>query len=187
MSHQKLWEKFLPEHKREKGEIIIFFLRRHWFVLFTKYLFLLILCAAPVIVYFLLEATFPTALSNTSSKAILLLITSTYYVYLWISAFTIFLDYYLDVWLVTNHRIIDVEQKNLFNQVVSEQSLAMVQDVSSSLEGVFPTFLEYGDVIIQSAAAKSLFHFRDVAEPHVIARRITELATDYRESHPEQS
>jgi len=186
MPTQKIWEKWLPEHKRENGEKVVFFLRRHWFVIFVRYLFLIGLGFAPVLVYFLLRTAFPSLITNENPRAVLVLLTSLYYIYLWISFYTVFIDYYLDVWIVTTHRIVDIEQKNLFNQVVSEQSLAMVQDVSSNIKGVFPTFLEYGDVIIQSAAAKSLFHFQQVPEPHVIARKVTELATEYREENPEQ-
>lgn len=186
MATQKIWERWLPNHKREQEEEVIFFLRRHWFVLFIRYVFLAVLASAPIFVYFLLQAAFPAVITNYNSRAILILIISLYYLYLWIAAFTIFIDYYLDVWIVTTHRIVDIEQKNLFNQVVSEQSLAMVQDVSSTIKGVFPTFLEYGDVLIQSAGAKSLFHFRDIAEPHVVARKINELSIEYREHNPEQ-
>ncbi len=81
---------------------------------------------------------------------------------------TQFVDYYLDVWVVTNERVIDIQQQGLFKRTVSELDLDRVQDASSNLQGVFSTFFNYGDVEIQSAGAESKFSFKDIPQPHKV-------------------
>ena len=183
MHDVKLWDRWLPNHKRVQDEKIVFFLRRHWFVLFYKYLFFILLAAVPILVYYMVTVSFPGAFSSETGRAILIVVASVYYLYLWTAAFTIFIDYYLDIWIVTTHRIVDIEQRGLFNHVQSEQTLERVQDVSSTVKGVFPTFLGYGTVLIQSAAAKNLFHFRQIPDPDAIAREINRLAKEYKLKH----
>lgn len=184
MMTQKEATKWLPTEKLDKDEHIVIFLRRHWFVLFSKYLFMALLGLAPIAVYILAKQLFPTSLANESVRAVVGLSVSIYYLFIWLTMYTVFIDYYLDVWIVTNHRIIDREQKGLFHLTVSEQSIKQVQDVSSNMQGILPTLLEYGDVLIQSAAAKNKFQFKQVPEPEIVAMEINKLATEYRKEHP---
>ena len=182
---QREAERWLPNHARIGDEKIMFFLRRHWFVLFVKFLFLLILALMPIAVYALVQTMFPSMMMNEVGKAFLTVLASLYYLFIWISVYTLFVDYYLDIWIVTTHRIVDREQKGLFNHVISEQSLEQVQDVSSTVKGVFPTLLDYGQVLIQSAGATNLFNFKQIPEPEVVSRRINKLAEEFRLSHRE--
>jgi len=154
-------------------------------VLFVKFLFLLILALMPIAVYALVQTMFPSMMMNEVGKAFLTVLASLYYLFIWISVYTLFVDYYLDIWIVTTHRIVDREQKGLFNHVISEQSLEQVQDVSSTVKGVFPTLLDYGQVLIQSAGATNLFNFKQIPEPEVVSRRINKLAEEFRLSHRE--
>lgn len=183
MTFQKNHDKWLPNHTRIGDEKIIFFLRRHWFTLFAQYLLLLLLALLPLAVYGFIQTLFPSLMAGETGKAFIIILGSLYYLFIWISVYNLFVDYYLDIWIVTTHRIIDREQKGLFNHVISEQSLEQVQDVSSTLKGIFPTVLDYGQVLIQSAGAKNLFNFKQIPEPQVVSRRITRLAEEFRINH----
>lgn len=187
MNNQVLWERWLPNHKRIGDEQIIYFLRRHWFVLFTKYLFLSLFGLIPVFFYFFFGSSFPTLYESSSTRAILLLVTSLYYLFLWVVAFNLFIDYYLDLWIVTSHRIVDREQKGLFNIRVSEQNLSQVQDVSASVKGILPTVIDYGNVLVQSAAAKNLFQFQQIPQPELISREINRIAQEYQKYHDHEN
>jgi hypothetical protein len=63
--------------------------------------------------------------------------------------FITWIDYYFDVWIITNERIINIEQKNLFIRTTSEVTLTRVQDVTATIGGFFPTLLDFGDVLVQ--------------------------------------
>ncbi len=183
MSQQQLWERWLPNQKRIGDERILYFLRRHWFVIVGKYLFLLMFAVIPVVLYFFFDDSFPSLFQTESTRAILTLLASLYYLFLWVIAFTVFIDYYLDLWIVTSHRIVDREQKGLFNIRVSEQNLSQVQDVSATVKGFFPTILNYGNVLVQSAAAKNLFQFQQIPQPEMISREVNRIAYEYRTYH----
>jgi len=94
---------------------------------------------------------------------------------IWIIFFLLWVDYYLDVWIVTNLRIVNIEQKGLFSRTVSELELSRIQDVTTEVLGMIPTFLNYGDVFIQTAAEQERFLFRQVPDPYGIKDQIMKL------------
>lgn len=179
--------RWLPNRQLVGDEQVVLFLRRHWFVLFTKYLLMAALALMPVGAYILFNATFSGMLVNPLVHALVVLGGSIYYLFIWLTVFTIFIDYYLDVWIVTTHRIIDIEQRGLFNHVVSEQSLEMIQDVSSRIKGVIPTLLDYGYVLVQTAGKTILFEFKQVPNPQYVAQTIAKLMDEFRDKHTHHS
>lgn len=94
-----------------------------------------------------------------------ILFISTFYLFIWLFGLTTFLDYFLDVWIVTDRRIIDIEQKALFSRTTAELELRRVQDVTAEVEGFAATFLDYGNVYIQTAAEKERFIFKQIPHP----------------------
>lgn len=66
---------------------------------------------------------------------------------------------------MTNKRIIDAEQRGLFSREVSEFKLYRVQDVTIEIKGVLPTFLNYGNVYIQTAGEAKEFVFKQIPNP----------------------
>ena len=74
--------------------------------------------------------------------------------FLWLYGFLLWIDYWLDVWIVTDERVINIEQKGLFSRSVSELHFYNVQDVTTSVRGVIPTLLNYGDVEVQTARGR---------------------------------
>lgn len=175
--------RWLPNKQLIGDEQVVIFTRRHWFALFTKYAFMFLLSLVPVAAYLMTKNVFTDFDSTDLGRAAVIVTASAYYLFIWVTVFTIFIDYYLDIWIVTTHRIIDIEQKGLFNQQMSEQSLEMVQDVQSKVKGIFPTVLDYGEVLVQTAGARNLFNFKQVPRPGIIARTITKLADEYRTKH----
>ncbi len=53
------------------------------------------------------------------------------------------LNHELDLYIVTNNRIIGVEQISFLNRTVSECSLGQVQEVNSKTKGLFANILIY--------------------------------------------
>ena len=86
------------------------------------------------------------------------------------------MDYYLDVWIVTTKRVLNIEQTGLFARVVSELRLYRVQDVTSTVKGVVETLFDFGDVEIQTAGEKTRFLFEEIPHPNRISKSILELS-----------
>jgi hypothetical protein len=98
-------------------------------------------------------------------------------------SFANFIDYYLDVWIVTNERVINIEQKGLFSREVSEKELHKMQDITSDVDGFWATMLNYGDVYIQTAGEKERFVFKHIPFADEVARRISNLVSEYQKMH----
>lgn len=154
---------------QQPGEKIVVFLRRHIFVFFCSFLFYVLLIILPIIIYVLFKMYVPEILDAIRARPILypfsVMVISIYFLSTWLFLFYSFLDYYLDVWIVTNKRIINIEQKGLFSRTIAEQRLFRVQDVTSEVKGIIPTILNYGNVFIQTAGSKERFVFKQVPFP----------------------
>lgn len=169
---------------RRADEQILLVLRRHWFVLLTTGIFFAFLLVLPLILWSLLPRGFFLTLHETVWGGLLTLGLSGYYLFLWLFFFTILVDYYLDVWIVTNERIVSIEQIGLFRRVIAEQNMGRVQDVTSEVEGVFPTFLNFGNVYVQTAGERERFVFMQVPNPEGVKKGILQLHQDVLGSSP---
>jgi len=93
----------------------------------------------------------------------------------WIIFFIIWTNYYLDVLLVTDKRIIDVEQRGFFSREISTVRLENIEDITINVSGVLATFLNYGTLKIQTAAEAREFIIHDVPEPNMVKSTIYDL------------
>ncbi|MFA6215458.1 MAG: PH domain-containing protein [Patescibacteria group bacterium] len=163
---------------RQRDEKIIILIRRHYFIILIKFLVWIILAILPFLFYLMMSNVLKGFLPAELFYPIVTLFASIYYLYIWLFAFYSFVDYYLDSWIVTTRRIIDIEQKGLFNQTISEQQLYRIQDVTSEIKGFFATFLNYGNVYVQTAGELERFIFKQVPNPGLVAKKISELAEE---------
>jgi hypothetical protein len=164
-------------------EEIIFFLRRHWFAILPIIFGLIVVSILPFAAYFVILQVEPGVLTVQANLVLFILGTSIFFLYAWLFLFQNFADWYLDVWIVTNQRIINIEQRGLFGRVMSELMLYNVQDVTSEVKGFIQSMFDYGIVHIQTSAEKTRFQFEDVEHPSFIAKRVLELASQHREQH----
>ncbi|MDP3964849.1 MAG: PH domain-containing protein, partial [bacterium] len=86
--------------------------------------------------------------------------------------------YYLNGLVITKERIMDFDQRGLFNRVVSETTYAKIQDVSFEIKGVLQTMLNYGNLEIKTAGAQAYLEINVVAEHKRILEMITRLQTE---------
>lgn len=161
---------------QKPNEKVIFFLRRDSFILLKAVVFHLFLALIPVILYYLFREDANRFLRSDILGPILKLGVSVYYLSVWLFFFAAFIDYYLDVWIVTNERIINIEQKGIFARTVSELKLYNIQDVTSEIKGIIPTMLHFGNVYIQTAATTERFVFKEIDNPPMVAKRIVDLS-----------
>lgn len=176
---------FHPRHLPNAlpGEQTILFLRRHWIAVLRLVVITAVAAAAPLALIWLFGELFPTFLNKPTSNAIAMVFVSMYYLAVTTFFFQEFIDYYLDTWVVTTERIINVEQHGLFHRVASEMHLAMVQDVSATVQGAVRTFLNYGDVQLHSAGPIQQFHFKEIANPERIRQTILRLSEADKSRH----
>lgn len=164
-------------------EKVVLMLRRHAFIIFLEIAILVFLAAVPFAARFMVLNVQPEFFNDEVHTMLTSLALYTWELFIWMFLYRAFIDYYLDVWIVTNKRIINIEQEGLFSRHFSEQKLFRVQDVTSTQKGFFATFLDYGDVSIQTAAEQQRFLFEQVPHPTQVALRITELVEENKKQH----
>jgi uncharacterized membrane protein YdbT with pleckstrin-like domain len=155
--------------KLEADEIILAQVRKHWFILILN-LFVVILGALlPLILYagFFYGAhvsEIPMQLpENMTSISVGLY--AGWLLIMWMAAFHIWTDYYLDVWTITNIRIIAIDQRGFFSRSMASFRLDRLQDVIVTVNGIIPTLLDYGAVEVQTAGEMTNFKARGLPHP----------------------
>jgi len=92
---------------QKPNEHILMFLRRHWLEVLKIALTNICLAAIPII-FFVIIYNYTNYFESDIIAALIVLLGSAFYLFVILYAFTNFVDYYLDVWIVTNQRIINI-------------------------------------------------------------------------------
>lgn len=169
-------------HNPRPGEYIILYIHRHWIVLLWAVLKFLALAIIPVILFILYSSQAVMDWAGLGGL-IFILSSSVYYLFIWLLLFNNLLDHFLDIWIVTNERIINIEQVNLFSRIVAEKQLDKMQDITVITHGFLPTMFNYGNVFIQTAGSVERFIFRQISHPKRVANTIMEAVDRYRIKH----
>jgi membrane protein YdbS with pleckstrin-like domain len=168
---------------KHPDEKVVLFLRRQWFAWAGIVVGACLLLAVPTMITFYFWETISAWLSMPAIGPLVVVIASMYVLCVWLFSFLEFTDYYLDTWVITTHRVINIEQKGLFNRVASELHLAAVQDVTSDVQGIVHTFFDYGNVFIQTAAELERFALKDIERPEKVKELIIKLVDEDKKRH----
>ncbi|OGH71361.1 MAG: hypothetical protein A2921_02190 [Candidatus Magasanikbacteria bacterium RIFCSPLOWO2_01_FULL_43_20b] len=169
--------------KQKSYEKIEYFLRRHPLTFVPIFAVFVILMLVPVALYFLLNNLFPQLLTGELSYPVLVLFASVFYLSVYLFFYGQFIDFYLDLWIVTNDRIVDIEQHGLFSRSISELDLYNIQDVTVEISGFFHTMFKYGDLHVKTASDNSQVIFRDIPNPNEVRQALIELSEQDRKFH----
>ncbi len=163
--------KFFPSQKSQ--EKVFLLLRRHWFTYFG-FVFVAIIMSIPILALIIFWINRPDYFSSGLGNVVIIAVFSYILFALGVMLYG-FIDYYLDVYIVTNERIVDVEQNGFFKRKISELHLHQIQDVSAKVDGVFPTMLHYGNILIQTAGERENFVFQSIPNPYRVSKLIADL------------
>ena len=168
----------------QKGyEKIMYVVRRHWITFLPVIIFFVVLLAIPAVLYWLILNTLSALLQNPIYYVATVLLAGIYYLSVVLFFYTYFVTFHLDLWVITNDRLLDVEQKTLFARTVSEVDLYQIQDASSEVHGIFPSIFNYGNLNLQTAGPVPKFIFRNVANPNKLREEILNLAAEDKKYH----
>lgn len=152
----------------EKIELII---KRHWIVyaFIWVYFFNWLLLSSALIFFFF-------------SKAIIYIILIMFWMAFILFLYVKWLDHELDLFIVTNNRIIWIEQVSLLNRTVSECSLSQVQEVGSQTQWFFANILNYWKITIQTAWNVSNFIMEFAPDAIDTSSKIHNIINTYRDN-----
>ncbi len=167
---------FEGKHSYENVKHLLY---RHWYVLVEKLVAFAFFALLPFIVYLLIGRY----LEGTGLISLFAFLVSVYALVWWYGLFYAITMYLLDTWIVTDHRIVDSEQQGFFRRTVSELNLSKIQDITVRIRGPIPTFLDFGDLIIQTAGTAERFHFKQIPNPKAVKDAIMEAHNEYMKIH----
>lgn len=168
---------------RKSYEDRLHILRRHPITFLPTVLLYIGLILVPLGVYFLIINIFPNLLIGPVSRPLLVFFASAYYLSILLFFYSYFLEFYLDATIVTNDRMVDIEQVSLFGRTVAEVDLYQIQDATSAVNGVFPSLFNYGNVVVQTAGSIPKFTIQDVPRPHDVRQMLLDLASADKKYH----
>lgn len=160
------------EGRKEKEEIVVF-TRRHWLVLFSPIVSGLLASLLPLLIIIIGAQL----LIKYNLSALFTLLWVLYLMMIWFFIFYKLTMHSLDTWIVTNERIIDISQVGLFSRKVSELHLTSIEDISVHTNGVLQSYLNFGNVEIQTAANTQRFLFEEIPKPLEVKDKIMHAAS----------
>jgi len=174
--------KFFIMIELEPGEKIVLKVRRHKLGLIFESMFLFLFLVLPPLLFWVSERA---VVIKGNDLALFVSLYSLVLLIAWMIFFVIWTRYYLDVLIITDKRIIYVDQKGFFSREVATLNLDKIQDITITISGILATFLDFGTVKIQTAGESTEFIMRDVPEPSKIKSIIYEL--HHKQSTPPNS
>lgn len=149
----------------EDDEYVIHTARKHWIVFVLRFICLLIAVLVPLAVVPFLSLM--TQISFDKVVSVFSFFYVAYFLGMWIWGFMMWTDYFLDITVITNKRIIDMEQRGLFSRETSTMRYEAIQDVTTDVKGILHTLMNYGNLYIQTAATTKEFILDDIANPNL--------------------
>ena len=127
---------------QQDNEKIYLVIRQHWSIFARHFIgwfvFLVILVGGHVLIKQFLPELFEDPYVQLVN-----LIETVYLMFLFLALLIMWVLYYLNVQIVTNERVVDIEQKGILHHTISELHLNRIQDVTAEVHGFFQTFLPF--------------------------------------------
>jgi hypothetical protein len=173
---------YLPERinfeTKEKEEKVVLLLRRHaitnlrWIFIATAMVFV------PFVLTLLLKFDFiPGEFRLIGVLA--------WYLVIFAYILENFLNWFFNVYVITDERVVDIDFVNLIYKEVSDANIDKIQDVTYKMGGVSRSMFNYGDVLIQTASEIPNFEFLAVPSPDKIAKILQDLRIEERQEEIE--
>lgn len=158
----------MKEFELEPGEHVVLQARKHWFLFLAELLPYAIMAIVPFALPKLLVLAPPMAsyaaffdYHATLARAAL----GVWLLVIWTGAWGAFTRYFLNAWVLTNQRIVNIKQRRYFSREVSSLFLSRVQDVTTDVTGVLPSLLGIGDIKVQTASEDVEFVMQGIPRP----------------------
>lgn len=151
-------------------EEVLMVVKRHWIV----YVMLFIYFFSGVIVTFMIFFFFWLNTWWYMLNIILWLILS-------IILYIEWLNHELDMYVVTNNRVIGLEQIAFLNRAVTECNLWQIQEVNSKAKWLFANIFNYWTLSIQTAWSKTTLRMDFCPDVMQTSRKILNVVDNYRD------
>lgn len=143
-------------------------MRKHWFIFLLEISGLIIAALLPFVLIPFYQRIMPTMVATVGVDRfdnLMVFMISAWELVVVMGFFISLTGYYLDILIVTNQRLIDVDQVSLFSRDIAVAPLQQVQDVKVEVLGIFATFFKFGNIHIQSAGERREMVIKGIRYP----------------------
>ncbi len=176
--------------KLEPDEKILHIAHKHWFVFFVQALSILIIALAPLVAWFTVlffaKQHMPNLVTEIQQYTPYLLYLYSFWLLIcWMMLAHLWVTYYLDIWVVTNRRVIVINQKALFRRRIGSFRLERLQDLNIEINGILATLLRYGTIEAETAGEnnENTFKTKYLPNPRELKAIILKAADDLMNEH----
>lgn len=170
--------------KLEQDEKILRVIRKHPFYMIIETMGLIIIAFMPSLLLLVWNLTVAQLASIGLLESVGMIpiglqgfLYSLWFLTCWMLWLTRFTDFYLDKWIITNKRIIDIEQIGFFARETSSIRFNYIQDISAKSKGLFETIFRFGTLTVQSAGTVQEFEL--TLAPNPVAQK--EFIIDFKQ------
>ncbi|PIS38894.1 MAG: hypothetical protein COT34_01485 [Candidatus Nealsonbacteria bacterium CG08_land_8_20_14_0_20_43_11] len=156
---------------KRTDETTVLVTRKHWILLLPMLVTLFILILLPFIVCALIEKE----IWWHDFSSLYWFLVAVHFLVLWILSFYSITMYFLNTLVVTNKRVIENKQDGFFKYTMNEMELERIQDITVKVFGPLASFLDFGDIEIQSAGTTNKFYLSRFPHPKKIKETIMGL------------
>lgn len=177
----------MKEFELEPGEKVVRETRKHWFLFLMELFPYAILAILPFALPGLMQIAPPLAPFAERldwGEPVMRVTLGIWLLISWTGAWGAFTRYYLNVWVLTDRRIVAIKQGGYFRREVSGALLTRVQDVTTEVIGVLPSLLGIGNITVQSAGATEELHMRGIPDPERMRDLILARVEKKSDTHP---
>ncbi len=163
------------------GEKVLMVIRKHGIVYVKIVLgvFLIFILPAWAFVYIWYRQEFLA--TNTFYTHIMLAVVCLYLLFGFLIEIIAWLNDAFDLFILTDHRLIDITQVTLLKRNTASTPLEQIQDATGVVNGLIPTLLNHGKIEVQTAAGNaSHFDIDYIHDPIEVGNRIVEYARNKR-------
>lgn len=158
---------------QEPDEVIVLFLRRHFITNIPWLAAAFALLLVPPALWGL--SFLPGALPTDLPAGLVITVTIFYYLIIFTYAFSKFISWFYNIGIITQKRIVDLDSSNILSHNSATALFNEIVDVKFTQRGFFQSFLNYGDIHIQTEALHANFEFHAATKPATVSDIISDL------------
>ena len=163
----------------DKDEEILLLLRRDLITNLGWVLLTIILVLTPFVANIVFLALGTNPLSQLPS-GLLIVLGLFWYLFTFGYAFVNFLNWFFNVHIVSNKRVVDMDFSGVLYRNISDAPLRSIEDVTHTISGAAEILFNYGNVYIQTAAEQRELTFSGIPDPAQVQDFISDIVADLR-------
>lgn len=165
-----------------ENEKVYLVIREHPVLLALRLALVAFLAAIGIAAHIAAHIFLPEILGETALNMVILIV-YIYYLGLLMGGLLVIVFYYLSLQVITEMRMVDVDQHGLFGRKVTEIQIENVEEVTSHTTGILATIFSFGNVLVQTSGSVAEFEFNHVAHPEHVKKLILDLYEQRRHLH----